>query len=102
MVGRNANAFTSCIPEAPDELEIPPSMMAWASTVVSILSWIDFAGVTRIKVHAILEQATGQTNKFGEKYEGIFRRHVVVLEALRSQKPVIYHKFAHEIYMDAS
>ncbi len=55
-----------------------------------------------LQTHAILDQADGQSNKFGEKFEGPFRRHVVVLEAVRSRKPVIYHKFAHKFYMEAS
>ncbi len=76
-------------------------MLAWAATAVSLEIFATDVELLS-QVHAILDQAVGQNSKFGEKYEGPFRRHVVVLEALRSKKPVIYHKFAHMFYMEAS
>ncbi|KAF9014621.1 hypothetical protein BDZ89DRAFT_444564 [Hymenopellis radicata] len=73
--------------DAPDELELPPSMVALAGAVIH---------------NVILEHARGGSVDFcGVEMAGVYQKHLDTLEKLFESKPVVYHTLMHSFYTAA-
>ncbi|THV05938.1 hypothetical protein K435DRAFT_960758 [Dendrothele bispora CBS 962.96] len=88
IIADNRDHFTSSIPQKPDELELPKSIVALATAAI----------------HAVLQDyARGCKDNFPTKeLEGIWQTAIRILTNLENVNRTRYHKLMHQLYIDTS
>ncbi|THU80474.1 hypothetical protein K435DRAFT_809860 [Dendrothele bispora CBS 962.96] len=88
LLALNKQVFVSSIPEKPDELELPPGLVA--SSVASI--------------HAILQDYSRSCNEHfpSKELAGVWKTALAILNNIRKVKRLRYHVLMHKLYIDAS